>query len=66
MIGDKLMNTPRTIGDARQVYYDLELEWDSENMSYILQNATKLVEMNNELYDKFKNPTWLKEKLAGL
>ena len=62
MIGDKLMFVPRNKLEASRIYESLEL-FHYSNDPFIVDNATKLVEMNNEIYDKHKNTTWLKERI---
>lgn len=72
-IGDQLLFYPRTKEEARKIYSELELKHYSFDEiqcktleDYIIYNASKLVEMNNEIYDKHKNTTWLKERLDNL
>lgn len=61
-IGDTLLGCPRTKEEASKIYESLELLHYS-NDPFILENASKLVEMNNEIYDKHKNTTWLQERI---
>jgi hypothetical protein len=73
MIGDKYLFIPRTKEEVSKIYDEIGLKHYSFDEiqcktleEYICYNACKLVEINNELYDKFKNPTWLREKLNSL
>lgn len=60
--GDKLINMPRSTDDAKLIYERLGLKYEIFDDS-LFDNSCKLAEINNEFYDKFKNETWLKEKL---
>ena len=60
-IGDRLLNIPSTLGDAFEVHQLLGLQCRVSD-EFIFVNACKLVETNNELYDKHRNVTWLQEK----
>lgn len=62
MIGDKVLFFPRTKLEASKIYESLELLHYSDD-PFIIDNATQLVEMNNEIYDKHRNTTWLKERI---
>lgn len=62
MLGEQLLSVARTAGEAKEIHSKLGL-----NVSVLddnlFKNANKLVEMNNELYDKHKNITWLQERI---
>lgn len=62
MIGDKFISMPKVMGDAIKVYTELGLDGHILE-SYIFENAVKLVDMNNEIYDKHLNTTWLQERI---
>ena len=62
MFGNNLMGMPRTMGEAKKIYEQLELDCDMRD-DHFFSNAVKLVDMNNEIYDKHKNKTWLKERI---
>jgi len=62
MMGEKFLSMPKTMGDARLIYEYLELKYNMVESNFFT-NASKLVEINNKIYDKHKNKTWLREKL---
>lgn len=64
MIGDKLLSVPKTVGEAKNIHNELGLGCNIVKDDYLFDNAYKLVEMNNEIYDKHKNITWLKEQIG--
>ena len=56
---------PRTVGDAIQIYEGLGLQYRVADR-FFFENAEVLVEINNELYDKHQNVTWLQEQLDNV
>jgi hypothetical protein len=62
MIGDKLLGMPKIMGEAKQIYIELELQYDMRDTNFF-DNAVRLVKMNNELFDKQHNITWLQERI---
>lgn len=63
MIGDKLFNMPRTVWDVKEIYTQFGLKCNVTDED-IFTNASKLVDINNEIFDKHNNITWLRERIS--
>lgn len=65
MIGDKRLEIPETVGECLKIHRDLGLQCDCAGSAaeYLFDNAKRIVELNNEVYEKInKLIEWLERE----
>jgi len=67
MIGDKRLEMPKTIGDAIGIILNMGLQYHSViDDVFTVHDAKKLVELNNEVYDKTNSCETCKRENPGI
>jgi len=54
LIGDKRLEMPKDVDDARVIIHNFYMVWPDSTKD-LMHNAKRLVELNNEVYDKLQS-----------
>jgi hypothetical protein len=55
MIGDKRLEMPKTVGDCSRIFKEFQLKNVHVADEAFFPNARRLVELNNEIYEKLQH-----------
>jgi hypothetical protein len=66
MFGDKRMEMPKDVGWACEIYQLFGLNFSRTDSSILVSNARRLVDLNNEIYDKLHSCEFCKTQYPGI
>ena len=66
MFGDKRLEIPKTVGDCSRIFKAFDLKNVHVSDEAFFPNARRLVELNNEVYDRLHSCEFCKTQYPGI
>ena len=65
MFGDKRLEMPKDVDSCRIIMHNFGLVWP-DSTSDLMHNVKRLIELNNEVYDKLHSCEFCKTQYPGI